>query len=184
MPGTTKRNRLALVVAFCAVLPMLACTVGGVGDDDPPAGADAAVLDCQFSVAPSVTLGGGSEQTGFVDMADGGEMSIVLGPQGLYMVTPSIRTLGLYPGTAGRVGHADDPQILIEIISSSIVVGGSAEENLGLTQTASGSERLGIFTPFAENAAQYVDQSVTLRATVSDACGKSSSDELGIIVRQ
>ncbi len=170
---------------------MIACTAGSIDTMDAPGGADASTVDCQFSEAVSVTLGGGTQQAGFVDMVDGGEMTVVLGPQGLYMVTPSVRTQGFYTGAAGRAGHPDDPEILIEIFLSGSLIGGSASEHLGLTQTAAGDERLGIFTPFADDpdtAAddfdQYVGQTVMLRATVSDACDNSSSDELSIIVRQ
>ncbi len=184
MSRPRKAHRLAFVLALCGVGPLSACTVGGIDPVGPGPGADATAIDCQFSESASVTVGGGTEQAGFVEMTDGGEMTMVLGPQGLYMVTPSIRASGFYPGTAGRAGHPDDPQILIEIFLSGSLVGGSAEEHLGLTQTTAGDERLGIFTPFTGDVGQYVEQMVTLRASVSDACGSSSSDELSIVVRQ
>jgi len=176
--------RFACVFALTGVGPLIACTAGGIDTTPPPGGADATAIDCTLSEAASVTVGGGTEQTGYVEMADGGEMTAVLGPQGLYMVTPSIRTHGLYPGNAGRAGHADDPEVQIEIMLTGSLVGGSATEHLGLTPTASGDERLGIFTPFTGDISQYVGQNVTLRASVSDACGNDSSDELRIIVRQ
>ena len=184
----TKMKKLFPAVTIVA-FPMLAlfgCGVGGT-TPDPGGGADAAVSMVECSTVtgtPSVQVGGGSSQTGFVDLPDGAEMVGVLGPQGLYMVTPSIRAHGVYPGEDGRAGHPDDPVVLVETFEGSTLVGGSASEHLGLTNTAAGYERYGIFVPFTGDLSEYVGKTVTLKATVTDACDNTATDELQILVQQ
>ena len=176
---------LALVIVCCFALAACDPPPGPGPGIDGDAGAVApSMVDCAIDEPMFLAVGGGSSLTGFVDLADGADMTGVLGPQGLYMVTPSIRGRGMYPGTAGRVGNADDPQIVIEVLAGGAVVGGSARENLGLTSTPDGYEKLGIFTPFEGNVSEYAGREVTLRATVSDACGNTITDELTIVVRQ
>ena len=158
---------------------VIAIMVAGCG-----CGGDGEVVDCTFDEAPSVVVGGGTTQTGFLDLNDGADMTIVLGPQGLYMVTPSVRAFGMYPGVSGRTGNSNDPEILIELLDGSTVIGGSARANLGLTGTVAGDERLGIFTPFTEELSTYLGQTVTIRGEVTDACGRSASDTLDIVPMQ
>ena len=140
-------------------------------------------VDCTFTEAASVVLGGGTVQTGFLALNDNDVMTVVLGPQGLYMVTPSVRVRGMYPGVAGR-RDGNDPLIEIKAYLNDVEIGSSAREHLGLTQTANGDEGLGIFMPFTVVQADYLNQSVLLRGTVSDACGRSANDELTIVVVQ
>jgi len=184
----TKTKSLFSAVAIFGLpaLALFGCGVGGTtpGDGD---GADAAVshVDCStVTGSPSVQVGGGTAQTGFVDLQDGAEMVGVLGPQGLYMVTPSIRAHGVFPGEDGRAGNPDDPVVLVETFQSDSLVGGSASEHLGLTQTANGLERYGIFVPFTGDLSEFVGETVTLKATVTDACGNNAVDELNIVVQQ
>ena len=140
-------------------------------------------VDCTFTEAASVVLGGGTTQTGFLALNDGDDMTVVLGPQGLWMVTPSVRARGMYPGVAGR-RDGNDPLIEIKAYLNDVEIGSSAREHLGLTQTANGDEGLGIFMPFTALQVEYLGMSVLLRGTVSDACARSANDELTIAVVQ
>jgi len=162
-------------IKLCAVLVCFALggCLGG-GDDDE-------VITCDFSGSASALVGGGTLQTGFVNMSDGADMGVVFGPQGLYMVTPSIRVQNMYPGKAGRTGHSNDPQIEIELVMGGDVIGGSARENLGLRTSLDGSEALGIFAPFTVDRGDYIGGTVTLRGSVTDACGRSASDDLQVV---
>ena len=169
-------TRLSLASLLALALALTGC-FGGGGDDDEP-------VDCNFSGPASAQVGGGTSQTGVVNMSDGADMIVVLGPQGLYMVTPSIQVQNMYPGQAGRTGHSNDPEVLVELYMDGALVGGSARENLGLRQTAGGAEALGIFAPFTIDLGDYLGKTVTVRGTVKDACGRSASDDLQIMAVQ
>ena len=187
--GITAIRSLRTSLIRAAVLGTVlgACTApeapAGAPNESPDAG-PAEMVDCTAGETASLLLGGGTAQTGFVNLDDGDEMTGVLGPQGLYMVTPSVRSRGVYPGSAGRVGNGNDPLILIEVFRGSDLVGGSAHEHMGMTPTPDGFERLGIFVPFEGNLSDYVGSLVTLRATLTDACDRELTDELDVIVRQ
>ena len=141
--------------------------------------------DCSsFTGAASLVLGAGTQQTGYVEIEDGDDMMGTLGPQGLYMVTPSIRAQQMYPGVEGRVRHDDDPMIMIEARIGGETVGGSARTRMGLTIADDGLERLGVWVPFDGDLTLYVNKMVLLRATVTDACDRSVMDTLLVRVRQ
>jgi len=169
-----KHARIFLVLAVAVAT---GCGVGGGDDDDD-------VVNCSFSGPASATVGGGSQQVGFVNMSPGDDMVVVLGPQGLYMVTPSVRVNEMWPGKAGRTGNSNDPEILVELYMGGSLIGGSARENLGLRVTAAGAEALGIFAPFTAELNTYLNQTITVRAEVSDACGREASDELDVVAVQ
>ncbi len=143
------------------------------------------------SICESVTeparlgVGGGTPQAGFVEMQDGDEMTVVLGPSGPYMVTPSIRAWGVFPGEAGRAGDPADPTIAIEALLETEQIGSSWPEHLGLTVTVDGAERLGIFVPFWEvDLGTYLDQLVTIRGEITDVCGNTATDTLDVVLVQ
>ena len=185
---TTNKKLYSLVAILgMPTLALLGCGVGGMTEPPGGGGADAHVSQVQCGTVtgtPDLELGGGNPQTGFVELSAGSDMLGVLGPQGLYMVTPSVRAMGVYPGEDGRAGHPDDPMVIIETYLDGVLVGGSAEENLGLTVNVAGMERLGIYVPFDGDLSEFVGKTVTLRATIEDACGNSASDELQVVVRQ
>ena len=137
-----------------------------------------------ISGTPTLLLGGGTQQTGFIDLQDGADMVALLGPQGLFMVTPSVRAHAVHPGKSGRTGNDEDPKIEIQLISGSTAVGGSGINHMGLTETLEGDERLGIWTPFEGDVTSHVGQMITLRGTITDACGRTATDELEVVVRQ
>lgn len=164
-----KRNARCAGLVLAIVAAGYGCSGGGE------------VVDCAIAEVASVVVGGGTTQTGFLDLSDGADMTIVFGLQGLYMVTPSVRVHGMYPGVSGRTGNGNDPEILIELLLGATIIGGSARANLGLTANVVGDERLGIFTPFTGERVTYLGQTITIRANVSDACGNSASDELYVV---
>lgn len=173
--------------AIVVLIGVAGCTVGGVdGPGGGGGGPDAAVeaVDCDLGGEPAVVIaGGGTLQTGFLELPDGAEMEVTLGPQGLYMVTPAIRTRGIYPGHSGSVGSATDPMVGIAIYQGGAQIGGSAEGRFGLTPSAGGNELLQIFSPFSVDLAQYDGQAVMIEATVSDVCGNAVTDTLQVVAR-
>jgi len=183
----TINNKLVPAVAIfgLSALTLAGCGVGGM--TDPPGGPDAFVsmVECgSVTGTPSLEVGGGTMQTGYVMLSDGADMLGVLGPQGLYMVTPSVRAQGVYAGQDGRAGHPDDPLVIVELYLEGSLVGGSAQENLGLTTNTDGMERLGIFVPFTGDLSDLVGKTVSLQATVTDACDNSATDELQVVLKQ
>jgi hypothetical protein len=166
--------RLRTLVWLAVLTPVGACG-GGDGGPEP---------DCTPGTAPALVLGGGTVQTGFLALADGDEMIVVLGPQGLNMVTPAVRTAGLFPGVSGSVNGDADPLIEIRATLDSTQIGTTASEHLGLTETPEGDERLGVWLPFDPPLATYLGRIVTLDGEVTDACGRSATDTLDVVVRQ
>ncbi len=132
----------------------------------------------------SLEIGGGTYQTGFVEMQDGDEMALELSAGGLYFLEPSIRAWGVYPGAAGRLGNPEDPEILIELFLQTELIGGSARAHVGLTVTADGAEKLTIHAPFscALGRSTYIDQLVTIYAEITDVCGNTATDTLHVVV--
>ncbi len=187
---TTPRNQKHLLrrvlVPAAILLTTAACNVGAVDGGVNPGSADAAgpPAECSsITETPAVVMGGGTDQTGFVTIVEGADMAVTIGPQGLYMVTPSLRTTGLYPGTGGSRGQPHDPMVVVDIYLGELQIGGSAQERVGMNTTATGAELLGIFSPFSGNRDQYDGMLVTLRATVEDACGRTGTAELSVIAR-
>ena len=155
----------------------------GSGTDDG-GGGQQQQLPCDFPEAASLLVGGGSPHTGFIELADGEDMAGSLGPQGLYMVTPGLRATNIYPGKGGRIGHVEDPVVHIRIIDGGANVGGFGPARLGLTATTDGAERLGIWAPFEDNLSKYLGKTVTLEADVTDACDRTASHSLDVVVTQ
>ena len=170
---------------------LLAVACGDATPTTPPgttrtdAGSSGQQIDCQFSDAATLLVGGGTQQTGFIELQDGSEMLAALGPQGLFMVTPSVRAHAVHPGKGGRTGNTEDPKIEIQLIAAGgAVVGGSGSNHMGLTQTLEGVERLGVWAPFEGDVAAHVGNTITVRGSITDACGRTAVDELDVIVRQ
>lgn len=141
-------------------------------------------VDCSAAGPASAELGGGTQGTGFIPLSDGSAMTLVLGPQGLYMVTPSVRVRGMYPGVAGRLNHDSDPEIVIEARLDGALIGGSAREHIGMVEVGDAAETTGVFVPFDVDRAEYLGELVTLELEVSDACGRSATDALAVEVIQ
>ena len=120
-------------------------------------------------------------QSGFGNLADGDPMTVVLGPQGLNMMTPSIRARGVSPGKSGRTGGASDPLVSLEAFEGGSLIGASARSRLGLTVGAEGAERLGIFLPFNVDPPRFLNKRVRIRGSIEDACGRTATSELEVM---
>lgn len=182
------------------VLLLSATTIGfaiGCGDDSSPSADaslnDGAVADVSDAGPPDalpsycepqgeswLLLGGGDFQRGFEELADGEAMTVVLGPDGFYRLTVSVRAQGIYPGQADRQGHPVDPLIGVETWLDADVVGDFSPTRLGMSPTPDGYEKLGLWVAF--HGQPPVGQTVTLKAQVSDSCGVTVSDELDVVV--
>ncbi len=114
----------------------------------------------------------------------GGPIMVVLGPQDLYMVTPSIRAWGVIPGEAGRIHDPDDPIIAIDLFLETERIGWSARDHLGLTVTADGAEKSMIWVPIYVELDIFIDRRVTLRGEITDVCGNTATDTLDVVLVQ
>ncbi len=171
--------KLTLVVPLIAAASLAAAGPGCGSDSEP--------INCNFTGAASAVVGGGTDSTGFLNLNDGDEMTVSLGPQGAWMVTPSIRVQNMWPGKSGRTGNSNDPEVVTELYLDGNLVGGSAREYLGLTPAVGGgAEALGMFSPFVRELelVDYLGRTVRIRGVVEDACGRRASDELDVVVRQ
>jgi hypothetical protein len=142
--------------------------------------------ECQPGGSATAQVGGGSESTGFVVLQPGDVMLVVLGPQGLYMVTPSVRVQNLDPGQAGRVGDPADPLIEFTLELDGEVIGGSARQNLGMAEGPDGADALGVFTPFTDidQVPSYLGHTITVRVSVEDAGGQCATGALTVVAEQ
>ena len=68
----------------------------------------------------------------------------------------------------------------MDIYKSGARVGGSIEQHLGLSEVRLGFELVDIFTPLDIPPAEFDGYDLELRATVSDACGRTASGLLEI----
>ncbi len=193
MSKTVHIARASICALFAFSMGGVACTgstSGGGGGDDPDAMTPVVTADCDsLSGTPTVTIGAGISTTGFVAADDGDDMFGQVGPQGLFMVTPSICVDNMWPGQAGRAGNnPNDPEVVYQtfLVSDNSEIGGSATERLGLTPKTGCDELLATFVPFFDNieSTVYMNEEVKLRVTVKDACGQTTTDELTIIVTQ
>ncbi len=135
----------------------------------------------------SVTLGFGTQQTGFSAVEDGSEKAAELGPAGLYMYQLAIVAQGVNPGKAGRIGFCQaDPLVETQIWLGMTQIGGSQPLCAGLTEKAESLELSGIFTPFdtLEGLAGLLGKTVTLRTIIKDVCNNSATDDLMVVVGQ
>jgi hypothetical protein len=185
-PTRGDTTRRAIVTAMLGIA-LVGCEVGGVEGPGGGGGGtpDAMPVDCDLGAqTAAVVAGGGTLQTGFLELPDGADMEATLGPQGLYMVTPAIRTQGIYPGKSGSVGDPNDPMVKISILKGSEEIGGSAASRIGMSPSADGAVLLQIFSPFTVAPTEYDGLLVTIEATVSDACGHTVVDSLQVVPRQ
>lgn len=176
----TKHNKLPLsrwtLAAAAILLVGTSCTAGV---NNPPSADATPAVDCdRFTEPASVILGGGGA-TGFLPLNDGENMELIFGLQNLWMVTPSIRADHLHPGEGGSREKPNDPMVVIETYLGVDRIG-AFQERRGMNQTVNGAELLSLFVPFDDtwDVEDYEDQIVTLRATVTDACGRVATDEL------
>ena len=146
--------------------------------------------DCADYPGPaSVVLGHGTALFGFAPLQDGDQLPASLGPQGLYMFQLAVLGEGMHSGRSGRVGcPEEDPIISTSISYQGALVGGAVPTAFGLTQLPNGDEKAGIFTPFNSDESilisHFVGETVTLAASITDACGNSASDALDVVVMQ
>ena len=175
--------KLIVHVALLALLAQPGC-----GDDAGP--------DCSdLGVAPALTIGGTTlDQSAYVAIDDGAILKVIITSAGLFALPPSLRVQGLWPGEAARTGDAADPVVAIRAHVGDSYVGGtdvSTEDgtamaeapHYGFTASASGDELVAVPVIFIDGIEplDYLNQTVTLTATVTDACQRSASDELDVI---
>jgi len=148
----------------------LAAAVSACAGDDQPVG-------------PAwVEIGAGADQ--FAPLADGDSVSIVLGPQGGFMVALALRTGGIVPGDPSDPTDPDNPRVTFRIVPAG---GGDpfgvVTEQRGVSAAGDdGYELAGswlIFNP-ALDTADYFDQMVDLSVTVVDRRGESASDGVSV----
>ncbi len=156
---------------------MCGCDVGGVApEEDKLVGPDAMTsTECEFAEPASLQVGGASTTGEFEAMADGQNLAAVMAPSGLYMLTPSIRARGIDPGESGRAGSSSDPLVRIDVFKQGVRIGGSVEQHLGLTDNGVGYDLVEIFTPLDVPPSEFDGVDLELRASITDACGRTAS---------
>ena len=172
------------------LIPVVLAGLCGCGEDDDP--------DCEAlsDEPPTLVLGGTtSGLDAFVTLEDGDDLEVIINPKGLYTLPPSLRIGALYPGQSGRVEDDRDPEVAIRAYRGEEYVGGTdvsvedgtalpAPPHYGFAATAGGGELIAVPVVFLDglDVLSYLNQRVTLRATVTDACGRSARDQLDVVV--
>ncbi len=175
------------------LIPVVLAGLCGCGGDDGP--------DCEALSGEQPTLVIGGTTNGldaFVAIEDGDDLKVMINQNGLYMLPPSLRIGALYPGQAGRVGDDRDPEVAIRAYVDNdygtVYVGGtdvSVEDGAkvgvwpryGFATTDAGGELVAVQVVFVAgiDVLSYLNQVVTLEATVTDACGRSAQDQLEVV---
>jgi len=143
-------------------------------------------LECGEYPGPgSVTVGRGTQLTGFMPVEDGSQQAIELGPNGLLMLQLAILTEGVYPGEPRRTAYPHDPMVATEVWRDDEVVADAPPQHLGLSEhigVHGRYERSGIFTLFSTaRIHDLIGETHTLWASVEDVCGNRATGEVSVL---
>ena len=125
---------------------------------------------CDSPVPGIAELGIGDLGTGFVPLADGDDLQIVLGAQGLHMVVLSMRIQGFeMPRTSGQ-----NTMVTTATRTDGQVIAGMQRQLKPDTAAADQVEFLGLRTVFVvDELAAYVGRIVDAVVTATDGCGRT-----------
>ncbi len=185
LPPPWENKRVGTFGASLAFGLLLACGSDG-SDGECLLDAGLACSECDgISELASLEIGGGTYTTGFVELEDGDELRVTLGPAGGLALFLSFRARGIYPGKEGPREHRHAPLSRIELF----LEGESVGLRLGggvLTDTDQGAERLeaGVLFYSDELWPEILGQTLTVRAEISDECGNFATDELNAVAAE
>ena len=142
---------LALVLLACEPVP----------DEEP--------LPCRNLEAGVADLGAGDLDSGYQELVDGDEITIVFGPQGMHMVTVSSRVIDLEPAQAGGIGN----EVSLAVRVGGEVVGGVVSDMEPASQVGEVSDFLGIRGVFTEaEVDRLYGELAEVEVVVRDGCGR------------
>lgn len=131
---------------------------------------DVEPMVCRTTAPVEAELGGGDLGTGFVDIENGGALTIVLGPQGLHMVVVSLRlqNFELPSAGGGRI------PLSVAVRLGDEVVGGTWGDFVPSDVRDTEVEFLGLRAVFTVSEIEpLVGQSAEVVATLRDGCGRN-----------
>lgn len=134
------------------------------------AGCTAGAPDQCENPEPGVAeLGLGDLDSGYVPATDGGDVRVVLGPQGLHMIVVSVRVWQLEAPPAGEPCHLG-----VAIDHDQQLVGGAIADVMPVAGAGGATDFLGLRTTFQISDVRALDgELVQLVANVTDGCGRS-----------
>lgn len=142
--------------------------------------------DALATTAPLVELGKGT--SGFEPLADGDALPVDLGPQGGVHTYGTLRARGFYPGPATTV---DDTIPLVTFtVTADGFTGGYERLPRRLRPDPTGVDDAlwlvgDLLVLSVADASEADGATATLRASITDACGRTASDEreIGLVAR-
>ncbi len=138
-----------------------------------------------ISEPASLEIGGGSDATRFVELEDGDELPVALGPAGGMVLFLSLRARGIHPGKQGPAEQRYAPLSRIELFfeGQSVGLGGGRAV---LTDADQGAEwlRTAVLFYSEELWPEILGQTLTVRAEINDECGNFATDELNAVVAE
>lgn len=129
---------------------------------------DVEPLVCRIAEPATLTVGLGDLGTGFVEIEDGDDVPVVLGPQGLHMIVVSVRLDQFEMPSLG-----DQTKVSIAIRQDGELVGGLAGDLPPTTVAGESVEFLGLRAEFVVAEIEpFVGKRADIVVTVLDGCGR------------
>ncbi len=148
---------------------LLVIALLGTACEPPP---DVEPLPCRNLEPGMAELGKGDLSTGFTELSDGDDVHVVFGPQGMHMLTLSLRVWDMEPSQAGGVGN----RVSVGIRHEGVVVGGVSNDMEPSAQQDEITEFLGIRSVFTAAEVDVLDEEMAnIEVIVSDGCGRELS---------
>ena len=145
---------------------LLLIGLAGPGCEPEP---DVEPLPCRNPDPGVAELGEGDLASGFLELVDGEDLSVVFGPQGMHMVHVSSRVVGLEPAQAGGIGN----MVSVAIRYEGEVVGGVVADMKPSAVQGDVSDFLGVRAIITAAEVDLLDQQVAdVEIIVRDGCGR------------
>lgn len=143
---------------------------------------DVEPLPCRNAEPGVAELGAGDLASGFLEIADGDDIPVVFGPQGMHMITVSTRIVDMEPAQAGGIGN----RVSMAIRWEGEVVGGTVNDMQPSEVIGDTSSFLGIRGIITEAEVEILDEQIAeVETIVRDGCGRElkASRNLRLILK-
>ena len=131
--------------------------------------ADDGAGQCPTAEPGRAELGLGDLDSGYVPADDGGDVQVVLGPQGLHMIVVSVRVWQFDAPPTGEPCH-----LTVAMDHQQQLVGGAIADVMPVAGADGTTDFLGLRTTFDISDVRALDgELVELDATVFDACDRA-----------
>lgn len=142
--------------------------------------ADVEPLACANPQAGLGEVGEGNLATGFLDLPDGSDIQVVLGPQGLHMVVVALRVDAFeLPTTAGG-----KTRVTGAVRQLGRVIGGTVDRMTPSTIDDAMVEFAGIRLIFRDELETFIGQVADIAVTATDDCGREISATRRVLLVQ